>query len=138
MPALSGWMVVLSAQSLRRSILQLKFVYIRNYCICPRKFSIWKSRCPASSRDRSFCPYQRQQPDYPAMPGDHSQDQHHPCYGTYNGESGTGKELFAKAIHDLREPESAPFIAINCGLSLLHCLKASCLAMRKALSPGRP
>ncbi|WP_434752623.1 sigma-54 interaction domain-containing protein [Paenibacillus amylolyticus] len=31
------------------------------------------------------------------------------------GESGTGKELFAKAIHDLREPETAPFIAINCG-----------------------
>ncbi|WP_427052697.1 sigma-54 interaction domain-containing protein [Paenibacillus sp. TC-CSREp1] len=31
------------------------------------------------------------------------------------GESGTGKELFAKAIHDLREPQAAPFIAINCG-----------------------
>ncbi|MBB6023160.1 PAS domain S-box-containing protein [Paenibacillus sp. JGP012] len=31
------------------------------------------------------------------------------------GESGTGKELFAKAIHDLREPQTAPFIAINCG-----------------------
>ncbi|MCG7384559.1 sigma 54-interacting transcriptional regulator [Paenibacillus sp. ACRRY] len=31
------------------------------------------------------------------------------------GESGTGKELFAKAIHDLRESPSAPFIAINCG-----------------------
>ncbi|WP_340019457.1 sigma 54-interacting transcriptional regulator [Paenibacillus sp. FSL H3-0457] len=31
------------------------------------------------------------------------------------GESGTGKELFAKAIHDLRESQTAPFIAINCG-----------------------
>lgn len=31
------------------------------------------------------------------------------------GESGTGKELFAKAIHDLREPQTAPFVAINCG-----------------------
>ncbi|MEK5067850.1 sigma-54 interaction domain-containing protein [Sporosarcina sp. FSL K6-1508] len=31
------------------------------------------------------------------------------------GESGVGKELFAKAIHNLREPESAPFVAINCG-----------------------
>ncbi|WP_340389323.1 sigma 54-interacting transcriptional regulator [Paenibacillus sp. FSL E2-0151] len=31
------------------------------------------------------------------------------------GESGTGKELFAKAIHDLRELQTAPFIAINCG-----------------------
>jgi len=31
------------------------------------------------------------------------------------GESGVGKELFAKAIHDLREDENAPFIAINCG-----------------------
>ncbi|WP_152395592.1 sigma-54 interaction domain-containing protein [Paenibacillus guangzhouensis] len=31
------------------------------------------------------------------------------------GESGTGKELFAKAIHDSREDQDAPFIAINCG-----------------------
>lgn len=31
------------------------------------------------------------------------------------GESGTGKELFAKAIHESREPMNAPFIAINCG-----------------------
>lgn len=32
-----------------------------------------------------------------------------------HGESGVGKELFAKAIHNLRESESAPFVAINCG-----------------------
>lgn len=31
------------------------------------------------------------------------------------GESGVGKEVFAKAIHQAREKESAPFIAINCG-----------------------
>lgn len=31
------------------------------------------------------------------------------------GESGVGKELFAKAIHNLRENKSAPFVAINCG-----------------------
>ncbi|WP_408008055.1 sigma-54 interaction domain-containing protein [Pseudalkalibacillus sp. A8] len=31
------------------------------------------------------------------------------------GESGVGKELFAKAIHDLREKKSSPFIPINCG-----------------------
>lgn len=31
------------------------------------------------------------------------------------GESGVGKELFAKAIHDIREKSSSPFIAINCG-----------------------
>ncbi|MBO1002526.1 sigma-54 interaction domain-containing protein [Pseudogracilibacillus auburnensis] len=31
------------------------------------------------------------------------------------GESGVGKELFAKAIHHLRETETAPFVAINCG-----------------------
>lgn len=31
------------------------------------------------------------------------------------GESGVGKELFAKAIHNNRELENAPFIAINCG-----------------------
>ena len=31
------------------------------------------------------------------------------------GESGVGKELFAKAIHNLREADDAPFIAINCG-----------------------
>ncbi|MCF6410008.1 sigma-54 interaction domain-containing protein [Pseudalkalibacillus salsuginis] len=31
------------------------------------------------------------------------------------GESGVGKELFAKAIHDLREKTSSPFIPINCG-----------------------
>lgn len=32
-----------------------------------------------------------------------------------HGESGVGKELFAKAIHNLREDENAPYIAINCG-----------------------
>lgn len=31
------------------------------------------------------------------------------------GESGVGKELFAKALHDVRESEDAPFIAVNCG-----------------------
>ncbi|QAA21468.1 sigma-54 interaction domain-containing protein [Sporolactobacillus terrae] len=31
------------------------------------------------------------------------------------GESGVGKELFAKALHDLRTSNQAPFIAINCG-----------------------
>ncbi len=31
------------------------------------------------------------------------------------GESGVGKELFAQAIHNLREKDDAPFIAINCG-----------------------
>ncbi|RSL33545.1 PAS domain S-box protein [Salibacterium salarium] len=31
------------------------------------------------------------------------------------GETGVGKELFAKAIHQIREPTNAPFIAINCG-----------------------
>lgn len=31
------------------------------------------------------------------------------------GESGVGKELFAKAIHNLRESQNAPFVAINCG-----------------------
>jgi len=31
------------------------------------------------------------------------------------GESGVGKELFAKGIHDVREKQNAPFIAINCG-----------------------
>lgn len=32
-----------------------------------------------------------------------------------HGESGVGKELFAKAIHNMREKENAPYIAINCG-----------------------
>lgn len=31
------------------------------------------------------------------------------------GESGVGKELFAKAIHNLRETDNAPFVALNCG-----------------------
>lgn len=31
------------------------------------------------------------------------------------GESGVGKELFAKAIHNMREKENAPYVAINCG-----------------------
>ena len=31
------------------------------------------------------------------------------------GASGVGKELFAKAVHSIREKETAPFIAINCG-----------------------
>ncbi|MDC3425450.1 sigma 54-interacting transcriptional regulator [Aquibacillus sp. 3ASR75-11] len=31
------------------------------------------------------------------------------------GDSGVGKELFARAIHDIRTDEVAPFIAVNCG-----------------------
>lgn len=31
------------------------------------------------------------------------------------GESGVGKEVFAKALHNVRERPSAPFIALNCG-----------------------
>lgn len=31
------------------------------------------------------------------------------------GESGVGKELFARAIHNIREPADAPYIALNCG-----------------------
>lgn len=31
------------------------------------------------------------------------------------GESGSGKEVFAKAIHEASENQSAPFISINCG-----------------------
>lgn len=31
------------------------------------------------------------------------------------GESGVGKELAAKAIHQVRGPDDAPFVAINCG-----------------------
>ncbi|GAY78122.1 response regulator of zinc sigma-54-dependent two-component system [Sporolactobacillus inulinus] len=31
------------------------------------------------------------------------------------GESGVGKELFAKALHEMRTSNHAPFIAINCG-----------------------
>lgn len=31
------------------------------------------------------------------------------------GESGTGKEIFAQAIHNQSCPQSAPFIALNCG-----------------------
>ncbi|MFC4077469.1 sigma-54 interaction domain-containing protein [Salinithrix halophila] len=31
------------------------------------------------------------------------------------GESGVGKELFAKAVHDVRESPTSPFIPINCG-----------------------
>lgn len=32
-----------------------------------------------------------------------------------DGESGVGKELFAKAVHNIREGQNSPFIAINCG-----------------------
>src|SRR5699024_69133 len=32
-----------------------------------------------------------------------------------HGESGGGKELFAKAIHDIREKNECPYVAINCG-----------------------
>ncbi|MFD1415073.1 sigma-54 interaction domain-containing protein [Oceanobacillus jeddahense] len=31
------------------------------------------------------------------------------------GESGVGKELFAKAVHNIREGQNAPFVPINCG-----------------------
>jgi len=38
------------------------------------------------------------------------------CNVLITGESGTGKELFARCLHDNSgRPESAPFLAINCG-----------------------
>src|SRR6185437_15878612 len=52
------------------------------------------------------------------------------------GGSGTGKELVARAIHQHSKRTQQPFTPVNCGSLQKPSWKASCLATRKAPSPG--
>ncbi|MCB0322888.1 MAG: sigma-54-dependent Fis family transcriptional regulator [Bdellovibrionales bacterium] len=53
------------------------------------------------------------------------------------GESGTGKELIARAIHDLSNRCSGPFIAVNLGAMPETCSRVNCSDTKKEHSPGR-
>jgi transcriptional regulator with PAS, ATPase and Fis domain len=49
------------------------------------------------------------------------------------GESGTGKELVARAIHNLSDRASLPFITFNCGAITESLWSQSCSAMERGL-----
>jgi transcriptional regulator with GAF, ATPase, and Fis domain len=51
------------------------------------------------------------------------------------GETGTGKELVARALHDLSPRRERTFVKLTALPFPPGCSKASCSAMRKALSP---
>ncbi|HLR67087.1 sigma-54 interaction domain-containing protein [Virgibacillus alimentarius] len=52
------------------------------------------------------------------------------------GESGVGKELFAKAVHNIREGENAPFVAINCGAIPFELFESEIFGYEKGAFSG--
>lgn len=52
------------------------------------------------------------------------------------GETGTGKELVSRAIHAAGLPESAPFVAVNCGAVPGELLEAEFFGYRKGAFTG--
>jgi transcriptional regulator with PAS, ATPase and Fis domain len=52
------------------------------------------------------------------------------------GETGVGKERFAQAIHDLRETEGAPFVAINCGALMASLVESELFGYEKGAFSG--
>src|SRR5699024_8055946 len=52
------------------------------------------------------------------------------------GEIGVGKELFAKAVHNIREGENAPLVAINCGAIPFELFESEIFGYEKGAFSG--